>query len=177
MATLQLQERHTLSVRDHICRYLDNCPHIWQRGHMDQGSMTRYFSEMIWFPTAFLEPNVSFTPIDDQAVRATFSDHGRSVSATLCFDDEGRFTDFVAERYRMAGDRYELTPWSTPMSEYGEFEGLKLPVKGRAVWKLPEGDLEYIDVAITELDYNVAGRTDREPSREHEARTRAETTV
>jgi len=30
-------------------------------------------------------------------------------------------------------------------------------VHGKAVWKLPEGDLEYFDVIITELEYNVAG--------------------
>jgi hypothetical protein len=77
---------------------------------IDQGSMMRYFSEMAWFPTAFLGPNVSFIPIDDHAARATFSDRGRSVSATLHVDDEGRLTDFVAERYRMVGNRYELTP-------------------------------------------------------------------
>lgn len=42
-----------------------------------------------------------------------------------------------------------------PVYEYGELAGLKLPVSGKAVWKLPEGDLEYIDMTITELQYDV----------------------
>ncbi|MGH2577479.1 MAG: DUF6544 family protein, partial [Actinomycetota bacterium] len=35
----------------------------------DQASMTRYLSEMIWFPTAFLGDNVSFEAVDDRSVR------------------------------------------------------------------------------------------------------------
>ena len=33
-------------------------------------------------------------------------------------------------------------------------EGLKLPVRGKAVWKLADGDLEYVDVTITQLQYD-----------------------
>ena len=46
--------------------------------------------------------------------------------------------------------------WSTPITGYGEFEGLRLPVRGKAVWKLPDGDLEYIDVTVTEHDAGAA---------------------
>jgi hypothetical protein len=41
------------------------------------------------------------------------------------------------------------------MAEYGEFAGLRLPVRGSAVWKLADGDVEYIDVTVTELEYDV----------------------
>jgi hypothetical protein len=34
-------------------------------------------------------------------------------------------------------------------------EGLNLPVRGKAVWKLAEDDQEYIDVTITELHHEV----------------------
>ena len=40
-----------------------------------------------------------------------------------------------------------------PVTAYGEFEGLKLPVRFNAVWKFPEGDQEYIDVTVTALQY------------------------
>ena len=123
---------------------------------MDQGSMMRYLSEMIWFPTAFLEDNISFEPIDDNSARVTLIDLGKSVTATMYFDEEGRFTDFVAKRYRTVEGGYDLETWSAPVYEYGELAGLKLPLRGGAVWKLPEGDLKYADVTITELDYEVA---------------------
>jgi hypothetical protein len=122
---------------------------------MDQGSMVRYLSEMIWFPTAFLAPNVSFEPVDQTSAIVTLTDAGKQVTATMYFDEEGRLTDFVAPRYRAVNGTYELETWSTPITAYGEYEGFKLPVKGKAVWKLKEGDLEYIDVFIPALEYNV----------------------
>jgi hypothetical protein len=121
---------------------------------MDQGSLMRYLSEMIWFPSAFLGDNISFEAVDDNAAHVTLTDRGRSVTGTMYFDAEGKLTDFVAQRYAMVEGGYELRTWSTPVTEYGELAGLKLPVKGKAVWKLPEGDLEYIDVTITNIQYN-----------------------
>ena len=44
---------------------------------LDQGALMRYLSEMVWFPAAFLGPNVSFEPIDDHAARVTLTDRGR----------------------------------------------------------------------------------------------------
>jgi hypothetical protein len=124
---------------------------------MDQGSMMRYLSEMIWFPTAFLDDNISFETSDDESARVTLTDGGRSISATMYFDEEGKVTDFVAKRYRTVEGGYDLETWSAPVYEYGELAGLKLPLRGGAVWKLPEGDLKYADITITHLEYNVAG--------------------
>ena len=121
---------------------------------MDQGSMMRYLSEMIWFPTAFLDDNISFEPIDDESARVTLTDGGKSVSATMYFDEEGKVTDFVAKRYRTVEGGYDLETWSAPVYEYGELAGLKLPLRGGAVWNLPEGDLKYADITITHLEYN-----------------------
>jgi hypothetical protein len=36
-----------------------------------------------------------------------------------------------------------------------ESEGLRLPVRVKAVWKLPKGDQEYIDITITDLHHQV----------------------
>ena len=65
----------------------------------------------------------------------------------------GQVTDFVAQRYRTPGASSPET-WSTPITGYGEFEGLRLPARGKAIYKLPGGDLEYIDVALTGLHYD-----------------------
>jgi hypothetical protein len=116
---------------------------------IDQGEMVRYLSEMIWFPSAFLEDNVSFEAIDARSARVILTDHGRSATGTLFFDADGRITEFVAQRYN-GGD---LETWSVPITAYGQFRGLKLPVRGKAVWKLVTGDQEYIDVTITQLHH------------------------
>jgi hypothetical protein len=123
---------------------------------MDQGEMLRYLNEMMWFPTAYLGKNVSFQPIDSTSVLVTLTDRGKSVSATMYFDDNGRLTNFAASRYRIVGGKYELENWSTPISAYGEFKELKLPKKGTAVYHLKSGDLDYIELEVTDLQYNIA---------------------
>jgi hypothetical protein len=118
---------------------------------IDQGEMVRYLSEMMWFPSAFLEDNVSFETVDATSARVILTDSGGTVTGTLFIDAEGRLTEFVGQRY--AGSNLET--WSAPIIAYGEFEGLKLPVHVKAVWKLAAGDQEYIEVIVTELRHEV----------------------
>jgi len=127
---------------------------------MDQAGMTRYLSEMIWFPAAFLAANISFEPVDDSSARVTLTDHGQTATGTLFIDQQGKLTDFVAKRYRTL-DSSDPDIWSTPFTGYSEFEGLQLPARGKAIYKLPGGDLEYIDVTVTDLHYD----TGAEPAR------------
>lgn len=125
---------------------------------MDRGAMMRFLNEMAWFPTAFLGDNVSFEPIDANAARVTFTDHGRSVSGTLFIDDEGRLTAFEAKQYRTVNGRFDLEDWSTRVTAYGELGGLRLPISGTAVWKLAEGEFTYAELTFTEVRYDEVGR-------------------
>ena len=84
----------------------------------------------------------------------TLTDRGKTASATMLLDEMGKLTDLVAERYCTVDGGFALARWSTPVNEYGEVAGRRLPVRGRAVWKLADGDLEYIDVTVTELRYD-----------------------
>lgn len=115
--------------------------------------MMRYLSEMIWFPAAFLADNITFHAVDDTSARVTLTDHGRTATGTLVFDQEGRLTDFVAKRYRTP-DASSPEAWSTPITGYGEYEGLRLPARGEAIYRLPGGDFEYIEVTLTGLHYD-----------------------
>ena len=124
---------------------------------LDQATMIRYLNEIMWFPTAFLGPNIAWEERDEHSAQVTFSDQGKSVSAQVFFDDVGRMTNFSTMRYRKIEGEYSLDPWSTPMTGYGELAGLKLPTRGRAVWHLPDGDLPYADLEVTEIAYNSAG--------------------
>ncbi|MGW8226150.1 MAG: DUF6544 family protein [Anaerolineales bacterium] len=121
---------------------------------LDQGAMLRYLSEMIWFPTAFLGENITWKSRDDHTAQVTFTDHGKSVSGLIHFDETGKFTNFTADRYREIDGDFSLDPWSTPVERYGVLAGLNLPVHGKAVWNLPEGDFAYVDLEITEIKYN-----------------------
>jgi hypothetical protein len=121
---------------------------------LDQATMIRYLNEIMWFPTAFLSDNISWEAVDEHSAQVTFSDHGKSVSARMFFDGTGRLTNFTTMRYREIEGEFSLDPWSTPLTSYGVHAGLNLPVRGRAVWNLPSGDLEYADLEITKVEYN-----------------------
>jgi len=123
---------------------------------LDQATMIRYLNEIMWFPTAFLGNNISWEYVDEHSARVTFTDHGKSVSARMFFDDVGRLTNFTAMRYREIGGEFSLDRWSTPILGYGELAGLKLPVRGQAVWNLASGDLPYADLEIIDAEYNSA---------------------
>ena len=124
---------------------------------LDQGSMVRYLNEVMWFPTAYLGENMRWETVDNVTARVTFSDHGREVSADLFFDDDGRLVDCRAKRYRELDGDFKLDNWSTPISSYGEFEGLNLPAGGVGIWHLPGGDFAYIEIEITDVKYDWAG--------------------
>lgn len=120
---------------------------------LNQATMVRYLNEIMWFPTAFLSKHIEWEAVDDHSAAVTFTDAGKSVSAVMYFDAEGRLTNFKTMRYQEKDGNFTLDPWATPVLAYGEFSGLKIPVRGQAVWHLEEGDLVYADLEISEVEY------------------------
>ncbi len=120
---------------------------------IDQGTLVRYFSEMIWFPTAFLSEYIKWEPIDNSSVLGTISYDGITASAILSFNEKGDFISFSAERYMNESGKSRKEKWSTFAGTYKEFEGIKVPVKGGAQWNLSSGDFTWIKLEITGIEY------------------------
>lgn len=125
-----------------------------QGEEIDQGTMVRYLQEMTWFPGAYLSSAITWDAVDDHASDVTFTDGGKSVHARMYFDDAGRLLTFIAPRYGEFNGQYALRTWTAPITEYRSFAGFNLPAAGKGVWQLPEGDLSYVDVHVTEIAYN-----------------------
>jgi hypothetical protein len=122
---------------------------------MDQASLLRHLSEMPWFPSAFLRDRVTWEAVDDMTVRVSIADGALRATGAMEIDPEGRLVVFRSERHAMVGKKFELRPWSTPTHAYGEFEGLRLPLRGAAVWTLSDGtEIPYIEVELTEVEYD-----------------------
>lgn len=121
---------------------------------LNQATMIRYLNEIMWFPSAFLGEYITWQSVDDRSADAIFTDGDKSVSGRWFFDDEGRITNFTTKRYREVDGDYSLDDWSTPITGYGVLAGLNLPTQGQAVWHLPDGDLIYAELTITEVEYN-----------------------
>jgi hypothetical protein len=118
---------------------------------MNEASLLRYLNEMMWFPGAFLKSNISWNAIDEYSVEVSISDHDIKASAILHISDEGKLTNFTANRHNSESGKIEV--WETPITSYGVFNGLRLPNAGTAVYKREAGDLEYIRLTITDIRY------------------------
>lgn len=125
-----------------------------QSAEIDQGIIVRYLQEMMWFPSAYLGENIVWQAVDDHAAEVTLTDSGMSVSGRMYFDDAGRLLTFVARRYGDFNGKTEMRTWSAPTTDYATFSGLRLPAGGMGVWQLPAGDLSYVDVRLTTVEYN-----------------------
>lgn len=119
---------------------------------LDQGALLRYLNETIWFPAAVLSPAIRWSAIDEHSARATISDGEVTADAVFFFDQEGRPVDMIAERQDLARGRLET--WSTPLTAYGEFSGIRIPSAGTAVWKYDGGDFTYIELRVTGVTYD-----------------------
>lgn len=124
---------------------------------LTQGALVRYLSEMIWLPVAYLGDNVIWTAVDEQSADVTLSDHGRTASGRLTFDEQGRPARFETLRYMEAGGEYTLRPWRVTNHAFALRDGLNIPVRCNVSWELPEGVLTYGEFNIVEVAYNRPG--------------------
>lgn len=123
---------------------------------MDEGDLLRYLNEIMWFPAGALIPEITWEAVDDASARATMTFGGVQGTATFFFDAEGRPTNMIADRYDR--DHGAVVPWSTPITAYGEFDGIRVPTAGEAVYAREDGDFSYIRLEITDIDYDVPER-------------------
>jgi hypothetical protein len=120
-------------------------------GELAAAGLMRYLNEMMWFPAGFLGSNITISAIDDTSFSVSIADRGMVAEAVLFVDSEGNLTNFRASRYNTGTRSMEI--WETPITAYASFNGLLLPSAGSAVWKLEEGDLDYIELEITGVAY------------------------
>lgn len=121
---------------------------------LDQGSAYVFLNDMMFIPQIAMEDYVHWEAIDDTHARATFTDGELEISAEFEFSPEGEIRNMVAQRYGKFGDDYRLERWSTPVIEYQEMRGYRIPKRANAVWHLEDGDFTYFEAVLDEVEYN-----------------------
>jgi hypothetical protein len=121
---------------------------------MDEGSMQRYLGEMVWFPSLALSPHISWETIDSTAAKATMKYEGVKGSGTFYFNSNGDFIKFSALRFMGNEKDAVKREWVLLVDDYKVFEGIKVPAKMRATWKLEEGDWTWLQLEIIDITYN-----------------------
>jgi len=119
---------------------------------------TTLFNDMCFFaPATLIDDRIKWETVDSLTVKAMYESLGTRVSALLYFNEKGELINFVSDdRYYAPMDgSCKKARWSTPIGNYKERNGLRLPTYGEAVWLLDEGDYCYAKFDnIKEIEYN-----------------------
>ena len=69
--------------------------------------------------------------------------------------EQYNFFDSPSRFLSKDGKTFESLPWSTPIGEYREIDGRKIPTYGEAIWHYPDHQYCYGRFRVREVRYNV----------------------
>jgi hypothetical protein len=124
---------------------------------MNQGENVTMFNDMCFMaPATLIDKNIQWETIDSLTVKARFTNNNITISALLYFNEKGELTNFVSDDrfYCEDGKNYYSYQWSTPVKEYKDLDGRKVPASAEAVWHMPGEDFCYARFYTQEVEYN-----------------------
>jgi len=112
----------------------------------------------IFAPGCLVDQRLSWREIDSLSTEVTLINGQYVVSAMLYFNDLGELINFVSDDRSALQDDGSMKQmrWTTPVSNYKEFEGRRIPTCGKTIWNYPEGDFTYGVFNLKRIQYNVA---------------------
>ena len=119
----------------------------------DQGSLLRFLGEMVWYPHFALSTALNWQEIDDTTAQVTMRYGDIAASGIFHFTSEGDVASFEADRYYEQGGAYTLERWHVRITQYGVFEGMRVPARAEVTWKLDQGDFTWYIFEVTEIEY------------------------
>lgn len=121
---------------------------------IDQGALQRYLAEICWFPSAALSPYIRWEAVDASSARASMTYKGVTGTVTFYFNEQGDMVRCIADRYKGGGKGATLEKWVVDAKSFATLNGIRIPVKSEATWKLKEGDFTWYKLEITAIAYN-----------------------
>jgi len=123
---------------------------------INEGTIQRYIGEMVWFPSLALSPYIKWQEVDNNSAIATMEYEGTKASGTFYFNAEGDFVKFTAMRFMGNEPLAKKYQWVLLVEDYKFFEGIKVPSKMTATWKLEKEDWTWLKLEIKDIKYNEA---------------------
>ncbi|WP_462413312.1 DUF6920 family protein [Neobacillus sp. Marseille-QA0830] len=120
-----------------------------------QSTLQRFLLEMPWYPTAALNPYISWEDIDKKTAKATLDYKGVSGSATFYFDDSGNFVKASARRFKESDDTSGPIKCIGQAIESNTIDGVKIPTKLTVTWMMENGPFTWYKVEIIKGKYNL----------------------
>jgi hypothetical protein len=124
---------------------------------MNKGETLMVFNDMYCMaPGTLIGENIYWDVLDPLSVRAKFTNEDLSVTSDLFFNENGDLVNFLSnDKYETTdGKTYTSFPWSTPIKEYVEINGIRLPSFALTIFHKPEGDFCYGEFKLKEIEFN-----------------------
>jgi hypothetical protein len=128
---------------------------------MDRGETVTLLNDLsLLAPAALIAAPIKWQPIDDDHVRATFTNRAQTVTAELTFNRDRDLVDFVSDdrlRASRDGKSFIRQQWSTPVRNYRTVDSRRHFTDGEGQWHAsgPESEFTYIEFSVDEIHYNV----------------------
>lgn len=123
---------------------------------MNKAETVTLFNDMcLLAPATLIDKRIQWQPVDNNSVKAVFTNHNITISAILYFNSQGQLTDFVSSD-RTALPDMKSYPFSTPVHACKNINGFNLMSEADAVWHYPEGKFTYGKFRVVDIKYNVA---------------------
>lgn len=117
-----------------------------------------FLNDMCLFaPSGLTDKRLSWKEINSTSCEVTLINGKYKVSALLYFNETGELVNFVSDdRSALQNDgTMKLSRWSTPVRDYKDFNGRKIPSYGETIWNYPEGDFTYGKFELKNIKYNL----------------------
>jgi hypothetical protein len=124
---------------------------------MDASELVTWLGESLFLvPSAVFSPNIKWTSVDNNTVKATLCYNDITVSGDFIFDDSGRLIRFETDdRYESVGNGYERNHWMMEFSAYHDVDGVQQPGHCKVTWQYTDGraDFTYFDGDVQAVMY------------------------
>jgi hypothetical protein len=124
---------------------------------MKQGETVTLFNDMcLLAPATLIDTSIRWETLDSLHVRGMFTNRGTTIAALLSFNERGELVNFASNDRFLSSDgiTYTSYPWSTPTSDYREYDGRRVASFGQAIWQTPEGAYAYARFTLLDIEYN-----------------------
>ncbi len=124
---------------------------------MNISETVTFFNDMCCMaPATLIDKRITWSDVDSNQVKATFTNNSISIAARLYFNEQGELVNFITEdRYASTADKQmKRFPWATPLKDYTLMNGYKVPAHADVIYKYPEGDFCYGNFKLTDIEYN-----------------------
>ena len=120
----------------------------------NQGEFLRWITEAVLFPTSLLPSQiVEWSEIDKYHANLYAKHSDIEVSIRVTFDENFYIKKMETKRYM---NKKTLLPWIAEVSNYKEFDGIKVPTKFLATWDMGKRQHTYVDFTIDTIEFDIA---------------------